>query len=127
MHWKVRVKVRTYYKGRTPYKVAVITLPREIREVLEKDSIDYVFISTEEPTTAGRNSNYAWALERLARFFEYVLSSGIDQIVLPIAGKKIDSEKAVKFAKASFIKMIREFFGPDFEKMKTILKEVTSK
>lgn len=47
---KISVRIRTYRKGKTPYKIATITLPASIREELEKRNQDYVYIMLDEPS-----------------------------------------------------------------------------
>lgn len=134
----VRGRVRIYNlkqkKNKNVYFVreAKIIIPREYHKKIEpfNGKVVYVSLSEKMPTNqtgCTKNSDHIWALRRLAEFFEYVLGAGIDQIVASIVGRKIDTETAMKIAKATFIKLIRNFFGSDFEKMKAILKEVTGK
>lgn len=134
MFWKVRVKVRTYYKGKTPYKVATITLPREVREVLEKNGIDYVYIATkpmEGLARSKKNDKYVWALRKLAKFFEYILLEGAQKIAYEIiatgANKKgLEFDELSKVIQSAMIRMIEDYFKEDYEKMEKILNEVTS-
>ena len=127
MYWRVRVKIRTYYKGRTPYKVATITLPREIREILEKNGIDYVYIATEpleEPAENRKNDKYVWALQRLSKFFEYLLIEGPTIIAGRLVGKKEKQAEVAKIIQGTLIEFIENFFGADYEKLEKILAEV---